>query len=38
MIVLQCAIGYRLPEPTRLADHLVLNAKRNLKTRQYEQH
>lgn len=28
-VVLECAIGYRLPEPTRLADHLVAVAKRN---------
>jgi endonuclease V-like protein UPF0215 family len=29
-IVLACAIRYRLPEPTRLADHLVGTAKRAL--------
>ena len=28
-VVLECAIGYRLPEPTRLADQLVASAKRN---------
>ena len=31
-LVLACATGYRLPEPTRLADHLVASAKRNLFT------
>lgn len=29
-LVFACAIGYRLPEPTRLADHLVAAAKRDL--------
>jgi deoxyinosine 3'endonuclease (endonuclease V) len=28
-VVLECAIAYRLPEPTRLADQLVAVAKRN---------
>ncbi len=28
-VVLECAIAYRLPEPTRLADQLVAAAKRN---------
>ncbi|HWI59434.1 MAG TPA: deoxyribonuclease V [Bacillota bacterium] len=32
-IVLRCATQYRLPEPTRLADHLVAEAKRALKAR-----
>ncbi len=27
-LVLRCAVGYRLPEPTRLADRLVARAKR----------
>jgi deoxyribonuclease V len=27
-IVLQCGVGYRLPEPTRLADRLVARVKR----------
>ena len=30
--VLECATGYRLPEPTRLADRLVASAKRAWKT------
>lgn len=29
-LVLDCATGYRLPEPTRLADRLVAEAKRGL--------
>ncbi|MFQ5490010.1 MAG: deoxyribonuclease V [Phycisphaerae bacterium] len=29
-LVLACCAGYRLPEPTRLADHLVAMAKRRL--------
>jgi deoxyribonuclease V len=29
-IVLQCSAGYRLPEPTRLADRLVAAFKREL--------
>ena len=29
-LILACATGYRLPEPTRLADHLVASAKRDL--------
>lgn len=33
-LVLACSIGYRLPEPTRLADQLVAAAKRRLVVRQ----
>lgn len=33
-LVLECAIGYRLPEPTRLADHLVAAAKRKNHSKQ----
>lgn len=29
-LILACCTGYRLPEPTRLADHLVAAAKRSL--------
>ncbi len=29
-LIMDCTAGYRLPEPTRLADHLVAKAKREL--------
>jgi len=32
-LILDCTAGYRLPEPTRLADHLVAKAKRDLAER-----
>jgi deoxyribonuclease V len=32
-VVLCCAVRYRLPEPTRLADQLVARAKRELRER-----